>query len=208
MTGFSWSRHRYDSIAAHESDVAVLAFALFALKETDGDEPYPNDSVGRGAADRRGVIRENVAFFVAPFAETLRAGANDHMRFSGGPGRNRTAKASFDGEFGAPQVSDVLPIIEFDGDAEIVVGFEPILAQFRRQLVDFPRPSQPRARLEGQRRILYDETRVAMRAAADRARAPFALERTVNLGRSQKPKIAPIPRRRDGIDEWSISSSR
>ncbi|MGC1863495.1 MAG: hypothetical protein WA733_20835 [Methylocystis sp.] len=35
--GFAWSRHQHDPVAGHKRDVAVLAFALIALKETDRD---------------------------------------------------------------------------------------------------------------------------------------------------------------------------
>lgn len=104
--GFAWSRHRHDPVAGHKGDVAVLAFALTALKETDRDKPDAHDPGGRRTANRGGVIREDVAFRVNPFAKTLLAGTNDDMRFARRPGWNRTAKALLDGEFGAPQISD------------------------------------------------------------------------------------------------------
>jgi len=42
------------------------------------------------------VIRENVSFLVAPFAETLLAGARHDMRFAGRPGWKSDSETLFD----------------------------------------------------------------------------------------------------------------
>ncbi len=99
------------------------------MEYADGDQPHPHDLVGYRAAEPLAIVGINVALLVKPFAEIGEPRAGDHVRLAMRPGRDRTAERGLGRQRAAPEIGDVLPVIELDRDAEIIVGRQRILRQ-------------------------------------------------------------------------------
>src|SRR5713101_3123194 len=108
--------HSHHIIASQEFDRAILPLPFLTLEETDGNEPDPHDS-GRGFPNPSLVIGVEITLLLHPLAQSPLPGTNRHMGLPPLPGRNWTTKSRFRRQLGAPEVRQVLPIVELDRDA-------------------------------------------------------------------------------------------
>ena len=63
-------------------------------------------------------------------------------------------------QFAAPEIGDVLAVIELDGDAQIVVGRERVFRDLGRKLLHAPSPSELRAGLQRHEAILFHDPEI------------------------------------------------
>src|ERR1700730_15046208 len=105
--------------------VAEAARTGAALEERDAEQPDAHDRLG-WAADVLLVVRIDVTLVADPLAEIGETAADHHVRFERRPPGDRATERLADREAAAPEIGEVLAIVELRSDREIVV---------RRQLV-------------------------------------------------------------------------
>src|SRR5689334_5204002 len=91
--------------------VGEAARGAAALKQGDAEQPDVDESLGR-PADMLLVIRIDVALVADPFAKIGKTAANRHVRFERGPARDRAAECGADRQARAPEISEVLAVVE------------------------------------------------------------------------------------------------
>ena len=179
-----------------QPDARILAAAVATLEEAVGDQPDAHHLAGR-AADDPPVVGVQVAFLGVPLAEAGATGAHDHVRLLVLPVRQRAAIHGTDRQRGAPVVGEVLAVVEFDRDAEVVVRGQGVFGEVDGQLVHAPAPAEARAGHERATGRTTQDADVAMGVAADRGPSVRGGGRTEDLARTELPQVFPVLR--DGL---------
>jgi len=115
-----------------DRDIRELALAFGLLEDRHADQPNAHDPCRHLPADAVRVVRIEVAFLGQPFAKIVEPAAHDDMGLAMGPGRDRAAERRLGRQLATPEISDVLPVIELNRDAQIIVGGEGVLRDLRR----------------------------------------------------------------------------
>jgi hypothetical protein len=98
---------------------------------------------GTGPADRGLVVGEHGTVLVDPAAEVRGAAAHDDVRLAVAPAVERAAIGEALGRRAAPVPREVLPVVELQGDAEVVGRERRVFGKSRRERVEPPGPAQP-----------------------------------------------------------------
>lgn len=102
--------------------ITLLAAGPATLEEADSDKPSIDHSCWGRLADCGLVIGEHVPFLVDPAAEVGGTGSHHDVSFQLAPIIEGTAVGEAYGQATAPVPAEVLPVVELQRDAEVVVG--------------------------------------------------------------------------------------
>jgi hypothetical protein len=160
------------------------------LEQAVRDQPDPHRFARRAAEDAR-VVGVQVALLVEPLPEPGRAAAHHDVGLLVLPGRQGAAVHGALRQRGAPVIGEVLPVVEFDGDAQVVVRGQGVLGEVDRQFVHAPRPAQLGAGAQCDASVTPQDADVAVRVAADGGASVGRAARPENLARAEVPEVVP-----------------